>query len=119
MKIGWTAVGLGTSTFIVPFIFVYNPELLGEGPLFNVLLACGTAALGVTSISAASIGYLAGPLRWVERVLLTVGGLALIIPGIITDSIGLGCFGFVLLRDYMRRRDRQSTYLRTGRNQNG
>ena len=119
MKIGWTAVGLGTSTFIVPFIFVYNPELLGEGPLFNVLLACGTAVLGVTSISAASIGYLAGPLHWGERVLLTVGGLALIIPGIITDSIGLGCFGFVLLRDYMRRRDRQSTNLRTGTNEKG
>ncbi len=88
MKIGWAAVGLGASTFIVPFIFVYSPELLGEGALLNVLWACVTAVLGVTAISASSIGFLKTPLKWFERILLAVGGLTLIIPGIITDMIG-------------------------------
>jgi TRAP transporter 4TM/12TM fusion protein len=114
MRVGWNAVGLGISSFLVPFIFVYNPELLGEGSLFNVLLACGTAVLGVTSISAASIGYLRTHLRWFERFLLIIGGLTLIVPGMVTDSIGLGCFGVVLLQNYLRCRERERPKLQTG-----
>ncbi len=95
MKIGWAAVGLGASTFIVPFIFAYSPELLGEGALLNVLWACVTAVLGVTAISAASIGFLMAPLKWFERILLAVGGLTLIVPGIVTDMIGFGLLGLV------------------------
>ena len=104
MKIGWAAVGLGISTFIVPFIFVYNPELLGEGPLLSVLWACVTAGIGVTAISAASIGFMAVPLKWFERILLAGGGLTLIIPGIITDLIGFGCFSLVLFLSRYRKR---------------
>jgi TRAP transporter 4TM/12TM fusion protein len=99
MKIGWTAVGLGLSTFFVPFIFVYNPELLGVGPIFYILLASGTAVLGVSMISAATIGYLLRPLPLLERLLLMGGGLTLIIPGLFTDLIGLILFILVLLRN--------------------
>jgi TRAP-type uncharacterized transport system fused permease subunit len=99
MKIGWTAVGLGLSTFFVPFIFVYNPELLGVGPIFYILLASGTAVLGVSMISAATIGYLLRPLPLLERLLLMGGGLTLIIPGLFTDLIGLTLFILVLLRN--------------------
>lgn len=100
MKIGWAAVSLAVSTFIVPFIFVYSPELLGQGALLNILWACVTAVLGVTAISAASIGFLAAPMKWFERILMAAGGLTLIIPGIITDMIGLGLFGFVFFLNY-------------------
>jgi TRAP transporter 4TM/12TM fusion protein len=103
MKIGWAAVGLGVSTFIVPFIFIYNPELLGQGSLLNVVWACATAVMGVSAVSAASIGFLAAPLKLIERVLLAAGGLSLIIPGILTDSIGFGCFAFVFWRNSMRK----------------
>jgi TRAP transporter 4TM/12TM fusion protein len=103
MKIGWAAVGLGVSTFVVPFIFVYSPELLGEGSFFNVLWACVTAVAGVTAISAASIGFISAPLKWFERILLAGGGLTLIIPGIVTDVMGFACFAFVLWRNYVRK----------------
>lgn len=100
MKIGWTAVGLGLSTFFVPFIFVYNPELLGIGSIINILLASGTAVLGVSMISASTIGYLLRPLLFLERILLMGGGLTLIIPGLLTDLIGLTLFILVLLRNF-------------------
>jgi len=60
----------------------------------------------VSAISAATIGYIATPLKWFERIVLSVAGLALIIPGIITDAIGLACFGFVFLRSYLRRKEK-------------
>jgi len=104
MKIAWTSLGLGISTFIVPFIFVYSPQLLGEGAPLKVLFACITAIAGVTAISAASIGFLAAPLRWFERILLSAGGLILIVPGIITDMIGFGLFGFVFFLNYLSKK---------------
>ncbi len=36
MKIGWTAVGLTISAYVVPFAFVYNTALLGSAPLFDI-----------------------------------------------------------------------------------
>lgn len=102
MRIGWTAVGLGLSAFVVPFIFVYNPELLGEGSIGRVLFAAGTAVIGVSAISAASTGYLADLLTRFERILLAAAGLTLIVPGIITDGIGIGLFLLVLLRTWYR-----------------
>ncbi len=114
MKIGWAAVGLGVSTFIVPFIFVYNPELLGEGSLLTVLWACVTAVVGVTAISAASIGFIAVPLRWFERILLSVGGLALIIPGIITDIMGFAIFALILFRNLSLKKRRASLKAKPG-----
>jgi TRAP transporter 4TM/12TM fusion protein len=104
MKIGWAAVGLGASTFIVPFIFAYSPELLGEGAALNVLWACITAVIGVTAISAGSIGFLMVQLKWFERILMAVAGLTLIIPGIITDMIGFGLVGIVVFLNYLRKK---------------
>lgn len=101
MKTGWTAVGLGLSAFFVPFIFVYNPELLGIGSIFNILLASPTAVLGVSMISAATIGLLIRPLPFLERILLMGGGLTLIIPGLLTDLIGLALFILVFLRNFL------------------
>ncbi|MBN1830123.1 MAG: TRAP transporter permease [Deltaproteobacteria bacterium] len=105
MKIAWASVGLGISAFLVPFIFVYSPQLLGEGAPLRVLLACVTAIVGVTAISAASIGFFfMAPLKWLERILLAGGGLILIIPGILTDMIGLGLVSIVLFLNYVRKK---------------
>ena len=108
MKIGWTAVWLGVSTFIVPFIFVYSPELLGKGDIGTVLWASLTAVIGVTAISAASIGFITFPLGGWERILLSGAGLSLIIPGIMTDSLGLGLFAVILIRNLMLQRRHRS-----------
>jgi TRAP transporter 4TM/12TM fusion protein len=104
MRIGWTAVGLGLSAFVVPFIFVYNPELLGAGSIGRVLFAAGTAVVGVSAISAAATGYLAAPLSLWERILLTAAGLTLIVPGVVTDGIGIGLFLLIFLRTWYRRK---------------
>jgi len=104
MEIAWSSIGLGVSTFIVPFIFVYSPQLLGEGSALGVLFACITAVVGVTAISAASIKFFVAPLKWFEQVLLAAGGLVLIIPGIITDMIGFGLSGVVFFLNYLNKK---------------
>lgn len=102
MKIGWSAVSLALSAFIVPFIFVYQPAILGQGNLWNVLWACTTALIGVTAVSAGTVGLLRAPLNTVERVVLASGGLCLIFPGIITDTIGIVVFAVILCLSHLR-----------------
>lgn len=98
MKIGWTAVGLTLSAYIVPFAFIYNPALLGSASTLQVAEVVATAIIGVTAFAASLAGYLLAPLGPVQRLLLLAGGFLVIVPEIITDIIGLVlvCTGVVL-----------------------
>jgi TRAP transporter 4TM/12TM fusion protein len=51
------AFKLGLSVFIIPFLFVYNPALLGDEGIPNALLAFLPAAVSVICLSMAIIGY--------------------------------------------------------------
>ena len=89
-KTGWTAVKLGLTAFIVPFMFIYGPEILMVGKPSHIVLAAVTSLLGVYFLSCFTEGW--GPfggLKRHERVLLAGAALMLIIPGIATDGIGI------------------------------
>jgi TRAP transporter 4TM/12TM fusion protein len=88
-QIGYRAVRLGIVAFIVPFLFVYQPELLLIGEPLAVALAIPTAALGVIALAAGLEGWLLMQAAWWERVLLAGGGLLMIVPGFYTDVAGL------------------------------
>jgi TRAP-type uncharacterized transport system fused permease subunit len=88
-KTGWIAVLLGISAFIVPFIFVYSNELLLIGKWYNVLWASITATVGVTMISGAVMGNYFYDIKMYQRVILMAAGIMLVVPGLVTDTIGL------------------------------
>jgi TRAP transporter 4TM/12TM fusion protein len=85
MKVGWIAVRLGIAAFIVPFMFVCGPELLMIGDWKWILWCFVTATIGCYAL-ARGVQYRSAPI--VERVLLFIGSLLLIIPGLVTDAIG-------------------------------
>ncbi len=91
MKIGWTAVGLTISAFVVPFAFVYNTALLGSAPFLEIIKVTVTAVIGVTAVAAAWTDYLVTRLGIIQRVLFAVGGFLVIIPEGVTDIFGFGC----------------------------
>ena len=97
MKTGWQSVKLALAGFIVPFMFVYNPQLLLE----NVTIISGfqvivTSCVGVLLIAAAVEGYLRGNLNAVLRAVAAVGALLLIDGGGMTDILGVLCLAVVL-----------------------
>lgn len=81
---------IGIGGIFLPFIFVYNPELLlqGSNP-WETALAVITAILSSYFFSAAIESYWMNPLRFVERILLFVGAVLLVIPGLMTDLAGV------------------------------
>ncbi|ADU52182.1 TRAP transporter, 4TM/12TM fusion protein [Thermaerobacter marianensis DSM 12885] len=88
----WLTWRYALPAFLVPFLFTLSPtgmNLLWDGPWYGVLLASVTAVAGLTALVAGVSGWVRGPARWYERVLLVAGGLALMYPGSRGDVTGL------------------------------
>ena len=90
-KVGWTAFKLAIPCFIIPFAFIYQPVLLlGTGHSFvETIWPATTAGVGVFFLSASIEGYLVKQLASWKRIGMAFGGVLLIVPGIITDVIGI------------------------------
>ncbi|BBK38420.1 C4-dicarboxylate ABC transporter [Allostella sp. ATCC 35155] len=101
---GLAAVKLGATGYIVPFMFVFSPELLMIGDWPAVAAATFTATIGVTCLASSLHGFALRPLDGWQRVVLLAGALALIKPGLMTDLIGAGCVLLVIGTQLMARR---------------
>ncbi len=88
-KTGLTAVKIGATGFIVPFMFVYGPSLLLMGEWTTVVTTIASASLGVILISAGLVGWFLHEARLLERVMLVAAAVLLIKPGLWTDLAGL------------------------------
>jgi TRAP transporter 4TM/12TM fusion protein len=80
MRTGWEATKLGAVVFIVPFVFVYSPSLLAQGPLWLIAVNFVSAAVGVLALGMALRGYLMQPVAFPARVLLFACAIGLFMP---------------------------------------
>ena len=97
LRTGINASKLAIAAFIIPYMFVLNPELLlVDGLTAGLCLSLLTALIGMVALSSSLIGYLAAPLKTLERVILGLGGLMMIKPGLFTDIAGVVIFAAIL-----------------------
>ncbi len=89
LKTAWTAMGLASAGFLVPFMFVYAPPLILSGTATQIATTTLTAMIGVVALAGAVIGYVRAPLGPLRRVALMAAALALITPGLVWDGVGL------------------------------
>jgi TRAP-type uncharacterized transport system fused permease subunit len=90
MKTALTATRLAIAAFIVPYICAMNPAmLLVDATPLEVIQIIITALIGIFGVSAGLSGYLMKPMNPLIRILSVVGGLTLLVPGVLTDVIGL------------------------------
>ncbi len=93
---GWMAVAVGWSTFFVPFLFVFEPSLLMQGPLWLSAWNLARNLLGIFAGTAAVVGFAFSPLGRVQRGLFGAAAIAILIPANAfpgaqaLDWIGLG-----------------------------
>ena len=103
------ACKLGFAGFMVPFAFCYNPAMMMQGSVGEIISVAISAIIGVAIMSAGhftSSGHfivlrgvkdekilVADPasrkLNWLERIVFIAGGLLMFIPGTLTDIAGL------------------------------
>jgi len=98
MRTAWEAVKLGVVAFIVPFVFVLSPSLLGEGPWWRMTVDFATASGGVVAGSAALRGFIVHPIPRLGRLALGGAAVALFVPLSISDAAWLAnAAGMVVL----------------------
>ena len=105
MKTALTATKLAIGAFIVPYVFALNPAMLFvDTTVFEVVLICITSLIGIFAVSAGLEGYLLDHMPWYFRIISAVGGLMLIYPGLVSDSIGLGLVAVVAVSQILQKK---------------
>ena len=90
MKTAVTATKLAIGAFIVPYVFALSPAmLLIDTTPIEVILITITSLVGMFAVAASLEGYMLHHMPWYQRIMSIVGGLLLIYPGIVTDTIGI------------------------------
>lgn len=89
LKTGFTGFMYALVAFLVPFVFVYNPELLLMGTPGEIAKATVILFFGTYLLAGAISGYMVAPLNKLNRAILFIGALCMIAPETITDIIGL------------------------------
>jgi TRAP-type uncharacterized transport system fused permease subunit len=89
--------------YIVPFMFIYEPALLLIGDWSTIVVAVGTAIVGVIALAAGLFGYLFDRCAQWQRVLLVGAALLLIFPGWVTDLAGMSMLAVVLSAQLLAR----------------
>lgn len=90
IRTAFQATKLAVGAFIIPYMFVFNPQMLMiNASVGNVIWIVFTALIGMFGVSSALEGYVFRRTGMAERVLFLVGGLLCIIPESRTDIVGL------------------------------
>ncbi|WP_244526602.1 TRAP transporter permease [Marinovum algicola] len=90
-EVGVESMRLGAVIYIIPFFFVLDPALVGQGSISEVFVALASALVGIWLMASGFRGYVVGfgPLGkglWAAagRGLLIVGGFLVAVPGLAT-----------------------------------
>jgi TRAP transporter 4TM/12TM fusion protein len=101
MKTAFTSTKLAIGAFIVPYVFALSPAMLFiDTTVWEVVLICITSLVGMFAVSAALEGFFKRKMLWFERIISAAGGLLLIYPGIVTDSIGLALVALIIVLQF-------------------
>jgi TRAP-type uncharacterized transport system fused permease subunit len=104
MKTSIEAVKLGIVAFIVPFMFVFNPSLLMIGSFFEVLTVIISSLIGIVALAGGLQNFFIIKTNIIERILLIVGAVSLIFPGIKSDLFGLSLLAIAVILQLNRRK---------------
>ena len=89
MKISFKGVQFAVGAFLLPFFFVMDPALLGEGSVGEVVWATLRAVLAFSLISVASAGCFLSALGPSQRLLTFVVIIPLLAPYLMYQSLGV------------------------------
>ncbi len=99
MKTGIKGFTFAMVGFLVPFVFVYNPAILLEGNVVEIVIGAAQMLLGTFFLAVTVAGYFKRNFKPFERVALFIAALLLIAPEVISSIIGVVLGVGVLMLD--------------------
>ncbi len=108
MKTAINATKLAIAAFIVPYIIALSPALIFvDTTAFEVIQITITALFGIFGVAAGLQGFINRPMSIPMRLISIAGGLTLIVPGTVTDVVGIVLVGGVFaLQILMEKREK-------------
>ena len=104
-KTGYKAFRLAFCSFLMPYLFVYNPVLLMEGGVLDILWSLVTALIGAYLLASGFEGFFfRWSLKWFERPLMILGAVMLIVSGMVTDLVGIAIIVVEFVTEFMFKR---------------
>ena len=100
---GLTAIRIGIAAFLIPYVFVYSPEIMMQGSPLGIVLGTTRAVLGVACLAGAAQGWLLVRATWLERLLLLGGAFFFVWPALWADALAL-VLTAVVVALHLRRR---------------
>lgn len=105
LKTGFEATKLSIGAFIIPYMFIFNPQILMINTTFvEVIPILITSLIGMFGVSAGLDGYVFRKCNFIERILFIVAGLLSIYPEIYTDIVGIGLIAALVILQIITRK---------------
>ncbi|GAB3459390.1 TRAP transporter permease [Streptomonospora sediminis] len=102
---GVHSVRIAVSGFLVPYMFVFSPQLLLQDVTWLTgTWVVATSLVGVWLVGIAVVGYVQARLHWSLRLLVGAAGLAMLHAGWESDAAGLAVAAAVLGWQFWRNR---------------
>ena len=105
LKTGFEATKLSIGAFIIPYMFIFNPQILMINTTFvEVIPILITSLIGMFGVSAGLDGYVFRKCNFIERILFIAAGLLSIYPEFYTDIIGIGLIAALIILQIITRK---------------
>jgi TRAP transporter 4TM/12TM fusion protein len=109
LKISLQAVRVAIAGFIIPYMAVYTPALMLQGgDWMDTSYIVFKALVAIAMWGAGAIGFLFGPLNWLERTVAIVAASFLVVALPMTDEVGLGAVAIFVAWHVWRTRGQRS-----------
>lgn len=108
MKTGWTGMTYALVGFLAPFIFVYNPAILLEGTLLQIVLGAVQLFTGSYLLAIVVSGFFKTKLQVWERIVLLATAIGTISPEEITTVVGVIIAAGVLTLNHLQAKKQSS-----------
>ena len=107
IKTGFEATRLAIAAFLIPYIFIFSPQLLMlNAQWYEVLQMMITSLIGMFGIAMAMQRFYISRLNPLQALMALAGGLLLIDPGLITDISGISLIALVVLWQKVQGKER-------------
>lgn len=106
----FSAVRLGLPGFLLPFLFLLEPQIIGlEGHVGDQLLAMVKAFLAIFALNFALEGRMFSPINWIERALVLMAALGLLYWNVWIEVLAAALLCAVGAISYARLRNHVAT----------
>ena len=99
---GVTAMRIGIAAFLIPYLFIYNPELLLRGDVLAIALVTVRAIVAAACLAGAVQGWMFRAATPLERLSLFSAAVLFVWPDIRADAAAIVLFGVVAVLQLRR-----------------